>query len=526
MGDVERGEIVADHRHHRLDGALAHERQPFRLGLAHQARAKFAREIFADGLQIVAGIEALGDRADVLAERLAVAQEGRARQHVDLAAGVVDVIFARRLAAGEDKQACERVAEHRAARMADMHRPGRIGAHIFDIDRPFPARRPGPETRSLDENVGEDIQVNLWLEHDIDEAGACDLGALHIRLKPEIGDKPFGERARVRARLLGFPRVDHRRVGREVAVGRVARRLDDEAAKIEVRRQFARGDPLFDETGDARLELGEDVHDSYRAERSQCLRLAIQRHGRLAARLYRKSGAPVKKPGVLGDGETVGHAGDIVGDRARQIAVLRPGRPFGRHQGRLGEIGLEQAPHDRIRPIADLAHLGMAVHAGEEKGLDVAVRRLDRGRMPDQGAAGARDRLRARDLRFGDPPAALADRVLDEPGDDAAGQLVDDARLLEAGMEAVDLPHEIADKRNGGADLGERKQAGAQAVVDVVRVIGDIVSDRRGLRLEARMEAEVERLRLVVSEDGRRDAAAPGSARSGRRLLQARARCA
>ena len=67
-----------------VDGALAHERQPFGLGLAHQRRAEFARESFADGLQIVAGIEALGDRADVFAERLAVAQEGRAREHVDL----------------------------------------------------------------------------------------------------------------------------------------------------------------------------------------------------------------------------------------------------------------------------------------------------------------------------------------------------------------------------------------------------------------------------------------------------------
>ena len=143
-----------------------------------------------------------------------------------------------------------------------MHGPSRIGAHIFDIDRPFPARRPGPETGSLDENVGEDIQVNLWLQHDIDEARARNLGALHIRLKPEIGDKRFRKRARAGAGLFGFPRIDHRRVGREVAVGRVARRLDDEAAKIEIARQFARGDPLLDETGDARLELGEDVHDS------------------------------------------------------------------------------------------------------------------------------------------------------------------------------------------------------------------------------------------------------------------------
>ena len=58
------------------------------------------------------------------------------------------------------------------------------------------------------------------------------------------------------------------------------------------------------------------------------------------------------------------------------------------------------------------------------------------------------------DLRFGDPPAALADCVLDEAGDETAGQLMDRARRLEAGMQAIDLPHQAVDKRNGGAKLG------------------------------------------------------------------------
>ena len=39
---------------------------------------------------------------------------------------------------------------------------------------------------------------------------------------------------------------------------------------------------------------------------------------------------------------------------------------------------------------------------------------------------------------------------------------------------------------NGTARIvGELEQAGAQAVVDVVRVVGDVVGDRRRLRLEA-----------------------------------------
>ena len=60
---------------------------------------------------------------------------------------------------------------------------------------------------------------------------------------------------------------------------------------------------------------------------------------------------------------------------------------------------------------------------------------------------------------------------------------MDRARRLEAGMESVDLAHQAVDERNGGAKLGKREQTGAQAVIDVMGVIGDIVSDCSGLRL-------------------------------------------
>ena len=88
----------------------------------------------ADGLQIVAGIEAFGNLADVLAKRLAIAEVGGAGERIDLGAGVIDIIFARDVEAGEGEQTGERIAEHRAAAMADMHRTGRIGRDIFDVD--------------------------------------------------------------------------------------------------------------------------------------------------------------------------------------------------------------------------------------------------------------------------------------------------------------------------------------------------------------------------------------------------------
>ena len=87
-----------------------------------------------DRLQIIAGIQPFRNLADVLAERLAIAQERRAREHIDLRAGIVDVIFAGDVIARERQQACQRIAEHRAPAVADMHRPGRIGRDIFDID--------------------------------------------------------------------------------------------------------------------------------------------------------------------------------------------------------------------------------------------------------------------------------------------------------------------------------------------------------------------------------------------------------
>ena len=92
------------------------------------------RERLPDRHEIVAGIQPFRNLADVFAKRFAVAQECRAREHVDLRAGVVDVIFARDVVAGKIKQAAQRIAEHRAAAMADMHRPGRIGRDVFDID--------------------------------------------------------------------------------------------------------------------------------------------------------------------------------------------------------------------------------------------------------------------------------------------------------------------------------------------------------------------------------------------------------
>ena len=74
---------------------------------------------------------------------------------------------------------------------------------------------------------------------------------------------------------------------------------------------------------------------------------------------------------MLVDGEAVGHARDVVGDRARPA---RPAPAFAAQSGGMTdgslEIGLEQPPDDRVRPLAHPAHVGMAVHMGEQERLE------------------------------------------------------------------------------------------------------------------------------------------------------------
>ena len=149
MADAELGQVRLDHGQHGLQRGAPHDGEPLALGQTEKRGAVLIGERAPDGLEIVAGIEAFRDRADVLAKRLAVTEEGRAREHVHLGARVVDIIFARDGVAGEGEQGGERIAEHGAAAMADMHRSGRVGRHIFDVHRLAFAQRASAITRAL-----------------------------------------------------------------------------------------------------------------------------------------------------------------------------------------------------------------------------------------------------------------------------------------------------------------------------------------------------------------------------------------
>ena len=63
-----------------------------------------------------------------------------------------------------------------------------------------------------------------------------------------------------------------------------------------------------------------------------------------------------------------------------------------------------------------------------------------------------------------------------------ANRLVDQPGLVDAGIAPRDFGEYRADQRHIG-EIGDREQPGAQPVVDVVVVVGDVVGERRDLRL-------------------------------------------
>ena len=95
------------------------------------------------------------------------------------------------------------------------------------------------------------------------------------------------------------------------------------------------------------------------------------------------------------------------------------------------------------------------------------------------------------------PTLGFGDHVLDHAGDQATQKLVRPPASVEVRMLPVDLAQDIAGEREAGEIL-EREQAGAQTVIDVMRIVGDIVRNGRRLGFGAGEAPELEILAGVV----------------------------
>ena len=121
--------------------------------------------------------------------------------------------------------------------MAHMHRPGRVGRDIFDIDPLARAELRAAIIRARRQYAGQFVAPALLEQPDIDEARAGDLRAGDFGQVQKFRHDQIGERARVGAGGLG---KHHRGVGREIAMRRIAWRFDRDIASIEPGRDCAR----------------------------------------------------------------------------------------------------------------------------------------------------------------------------------------------------------------------------------------------------------------------------------------------
>jgi hypothetical protein len=213
--DSEQRQIGADLIEHRRHRGAPERLQPFLLGCRSEAGAIFRRQAFADRLQIVARIEALGNPADRLAQRFAIPQVDRAREHVHLPARIIDIIFADDPVTGIFEQARQGIAHHCSAAMPHMHGPGRIGRDIFDVDGLTATHGGAAIVFALVEDCPELILPDAAAKPYVDEARACHLGSGDVVERGQFRNDQLGKGSRVRAGASG---KHHRRVGREVAM--------------------------------------------------------------------------------------------------------------------------------------------------------------------------------------------------------------------------------------------------------------------------------------------------------------------
>ena len=152
------------------------------------------------------------------------------QDHAKLRAPVADVVVSDDLVADEARDACQRVANERAANVADMHRLGdvRRGEINDDALRLFDLRH---ADMVIFDDRGKPLRQRCGAECEIEEAGAVHgdflTQILHLKRRLDL----LSEGAGIRLELL---RQRHRRVALVVAVTRVG--SDDDVGQKTFRQ--------------------------------------------------------------------------------------------------------------------------------------------------------------------------------------------------------------------------------------------------------------------------------------------------
>src|SRR5690606_36600754 len=202
-------------------------------------------------------VAVVGLRRPLRVARLEPAQARlhRARQVLDLHAGVVVVELALDLPAVGVEHAGDAVADRRGAAVAHVQRAGRVGRDVFHAGGAALAGGVAAVLGAVAQHAGDLALPRARGQVEVDEARPGDLHPGDVVAGGEGLDQRLGQRARVGARGLG---QQHRRVGGEVAMLAGLGALDHEVGRGGVGGQLAGDAQGFDTLADQGLQ--EDLH--------------------------------------------------------------------------------------------------------------------------------------------------------------------------------------------------------------------------------------------------------------------------
>ena len=167
-----------------------------------------------------------------------IAQPGRQGQNVHLASGVVDVILAGYVPASEFEQRRKTRAVGRAASVADVQRPGRIGRNELDLYLPPPAFFRPAKIPALPEDGANDFQLGRAAQMKVDEARASHLGPLDEGRRRHSSEQRLRDFPWI---ALHRPRELHREIAGKIAVLRLPGPLQNDGRVRPIRRKGGQG---------------------------------------------------------------------------------------------------------------------------------------------------------------------------------------------------------------------------------------------------------------------------------------------
>ena len=208
------------------------------LGDVHQAVAVFCGVFLCEVENILAVVTVLRKLRRVLREKLLITDRKRKAEFFELVARVVDVELTPHVVARRVEHGSETVAECAAARVAHVHRAGRVGGDEFDHDLALFAVVAAAVLRVGGQHVLQHVTVKGGAQKEIHEAGAGGLRFSEVcTRKFEIAEDRRGD---LRGSHAERARRDHCGVCRKIAVCAVGRTLHGEGRQLHLGKHTGR----------------------------------------------------------------------------------------------------------------------------------------------------------------------------------------------------------------------------------------------------------------------------------------------